>query len=78
MSVREAKRLKELGFDTVTTELVDLSNVHNVGRVTFSKSPNTEGSDYVDLKVSNRYGLSIELHRIEAGKLISVLESMQL
>lgn len=78
MSVREAKRLKELGFDTVTTELGDPTNRHNAGRVSISKSPNTKGSDYVDLKVSNKYGLAIELHRIEAGKLISLLESMQL
>lgn len=76
MSVREAVRLKELGFDTVTTELVDLDNVHNVGRVTFSKDD--AGNGYVNMKVVNKYGLAIELHRIEAEKLISVLMSMQL
>ena len=76
MSVREAVRLKEQGIDTVTTELVDLKNIHNVGRVTFSKDE--AGNGYVNMRVANKYGIAIELHRIEAEKLISVLMSMQL
>ncbi len=76
MSTSEAKNLKALRFDTVNSASLQLENRHNTGHITFSKTYLDEG--FVDVKVTNNYGLIIEIHRMEIDELISVLESMKL